>query len=87
MGHDRYWAPASKRDPCRKDTSKERVVAGFEEVRLLESMYAPLQVRLELRQMFDRWLTRPDYHRRSIEQDVVVDELALLNLTQHYRLE
>lgn len=62
-------------------------MAGFEEVRLLEGMYAPLQVRLELRQMFDRWLTRPDHHHRSIHQDVVVDELALVDLSQHYRLE
>lgn len=62
-------------------------MAGFEEVRLLEGMYAPLQVRLELRQMFDRWLTRPDHYRRSHQRDVVVDELALVDFSQHYRLE
>lgn len=62
-------------------------MAGFEEVRLLEGMWAPLKVRLELRQMFERWLSRSNHHRPIFEQEVVVDELSLLDLCQHYRLE
>lgn len=62
-------------------------MAGFEEVRLLEGMQAPLQVRLELRQTFERWLSRLNHHSRNFEHGFVVDELALLDLCQHYRLE
>ncbi|MEB0078284.1 hypothetical protein QN386_10445 [Pseudomonas sp. CCI3.2] len=62
-------------------------MAGFEEVRLLEGMWAPLKVRLDLRQMFERWLSRSRYPRPIFEQDGMVDELSLLDLCQHYRLE
>jgi hypothetical protein len=62
-------------------------VVGFEEVRPLEGMWAPLKVRIELRQMFERWLSRSRHPRPIFGQDVIVDELSLLDLSQHYRLE
>lgn len=62
-------------------------MAGFEEVRPLEGMRAPLKVRLELRQMFDRWLSRSRHLRPILGPDEMVDELSLLDLCQHYRLE
>lgn len=62
-------------------------MAGFEEVCVLEGMGTPLQVRLELRQMFERWLPRSCYPRPFFEQDGMPDELGFLELCQHYRLE
>lgn len=63
-------------------------MAEFEEVRPLEGMNAPLAVRLELRQMFERWLPRSHQPRPLFEQnEMFVDELSLLDLCQHYRLE
>lgn len=62
-------------------------MAGFEEVRPLEGMWAPLKVRLELRQMFERWLSRSSHPRPALGPDEMVDELSLLDLCQHYRLE
>ncbi|CAL8474845.1 DUF4132 domain-containing protein [Caballeronia sp. S22] len=46
-----------------------------------------MQVRLELRRMFDRWLSRSRHMPPSIGQDEMVDELSLLDLSEHYRLE
>jgi len=62
-------------------------VAGFEEVRPLEGMWAPPKVRLELRQMFERWLSRSRYPHPILGQNETVDEVSLLDLCQHYRLE
>lgn len=62
-------------------------MVGFEEVRPLEGMWAPLKVRIELRQMLERWLSRSRHPRPIFGQDVIVDELSLLDLCQHYRLE
>ncbi|MGL4350916.1 hypothetical protein ACSZMW_18110 [Aeromonas allosaccharophila] len=62
-------------------------MAGFEVVHPLEGMWDPLQVRIELRQMFERWLSRSQYSRTITEHNEIVDELSLLELCQHYRLE
>lgn len=62
-------------------------MAGFEEVHPPEGMWAPLQMRLELRQMFGRWLSRSNYPRAIAGKDDIVDELSILDLCQHYRLE
>ncbi|WP_153132291.1 hypothetical protein [Dechloromonas hortensis] len=62
-------------------------MVGFEEVRPLDGMWAPLKVRIELRQMFERWLSRSRHLRPIFGQDGIVDELSLLDLCQHYRLE
>ena len=62
-------------------------MVGFEEVCTLEGMWAPLQARLELREMFERWLSRPHYPRPIFASDEMVDELSLLDLCQYYRLE
>lgn len=62
-------------------------MVGFKEVRPLEGMWAPLKVRVELKQMFERWLSRSRHSRPIFGQDVIVDELSLLDLCQHYRLE
>ena len=59
----------------------------IEEVRPLEGMWAPLKVRLEMRQMFERWLSRSRLPRLTFGPDGMVDELSLLDLCQHYRLE
>ncbi|WP_425928734.1 hypothetical protein [Pseudomonas sp. NyZ201] len=62
-------------------------MTGFEEVRPPEGMWAPLHMRLELRQMFGRWLPRSSYQRPIAGSDDVIDELSILDLCQHYRLE
>ncbi|MFL9886182.1 hypothetical protein PQR66_24290 [Paraburkholderia agricolaris] len=62
-------------------------MAGFDELRPLEGMWAPLQARLELRQMFGRWLSRSHHPRPIFGPDEMVDELSVLNLCEHYRLE
>lgn len=62
-------------------------MTGFEEVRPFENMWAPLKARLELRQMFERWLTRSRHHLRSFEPGEPIGELSLLELCRHYRLE
>lgn len=60
---------------------------GFEEVHPLEGMWAPLKVRVELRQMFERWLSRSRQLGPIFGQDEKVDEPSLLDLCQYYRLE
>jgi len=62
-------------------------VAEFEEVRPLEGMGAPLKVRFELMQVFERWLSRSRQPPPIFGADEMVDELSLLDLCQHYRLE
>ncbi|MFY1975370.1 hypothetical protein ACOTCQ_29235 [Achromobacter dolens] len=62
-------------------------MSGFEDVRLPKGMGAPLMVRFEFRQMFDRWLPRLRQPRFVSESDAMVDELSLLDLCKHYRLE
>lgn len=62
-------------------------MTGFEEVRPFENMWAPLKARLELRQMFERWLSRSRHHLRTFGPGEPVDELSLLELCRHYRLE
>ncbi|QYM90443.1 tetratricopeptide repeat protein [Dickeya zeae] len=60
---------------------------GFEEIRPMEGMFAPLDVRRELREMFARWLSKPSHLRPARREDEWVDEHALLSLCKHYRLE
>lgn len=62
-------------------------MARFEEVQPFEGMWEPLRARLELRQMFERWLPRSRYPRPIPGPDKMVDELQLLDLCEHYRLE
>ncbi|WP_429185750.1 hypothetical protein [Aeromonas veronii] len=62
-------------------------MARFEVVHPLEGMWDPLQVRIDLRQMFERWLSRSQYSQTITEQNEIIDELSLLELCQHYRLE
>jgi len=62
-------------------------VTGFEEVHPPEGMWAPLQMRQELRQMFGRWLPKSSYQRPIAGPEDIIDELSILDLCQHYRLE
>ncbi|MCX7292767.1 hypothetical protein [Janthinobacterium sp.] len=62
-------------------------MTGFEEVHPFEGMWEPLRARLELRQMFERWLPRSRYPRPISSPDKLFDELQLLDLCEHYRLE
>lgn len=61
-------------------------MSAFNEVRPFDGMWAPLQARLELRKMFERWLPARYLHQNLVP-DEAVDELAILELSQHYRLE
>lgn len=56
-------------------------------MRPFDDMRTPLKVRLELRQMFERWLPRSRHPRPIHGADDMVDERSLLDLCQHYRLE
>ncbi|HDS1733674.1 hypothetical protein [Pseudomonas sp. BP8] len=62
-------------------------MTGFEEVHPPEGMWAPLQMRQELRQMFGRWLPKSSYQRPIAGPEDIIDELSILDLCQHYRLE
>ncbi|SCC90963.1 conserved hypothetical protein [Thiomonas sp. X19] len=62
-------------------------MSGYEQVWPLEGMGAPLKVRHELRQLFERWLSRSRHPRLIVGSDGMVDELSLLDLCKHYRLE
>lgn len=62
-------------------------MVGFEVVRPLEGMCAPLKVRVELKQLFECWLSRSRHSRPIFRRDVIVEDLSLLDLCQHYRLE
>jgi len=66
---------------------KEKIVEGFEEVPPLDGMFAPLDVRSELKQAFVRWLPRPYYTRVALGSGEKVNELDLLSLCEHWRLE
>ncbi|WP_164092434.1 hypothetical protein [Kluyvera georgiana] len=62
-------------------------MAELEEIRPIEGMRVPIQVRCKLRKIFSRWLSQP-YHPSPVAgADEMVDELSLLNLNQYYRLE
>ncbi len=56
-------------------------------MRPLEGMGAPLKVRFELMQMFERWLSRPRHPDFFLGAKEFVDERSILDLCQHYRLE
>lgn len=60
---------------------------GFEEVRSMEGMRAPLQLRQELRCFFERWLSKPQHHHYAPSSHEAVHERRLFDLFQHYRLE
>lgn len=62
-------------------------MARFNEVRPFEGMWAPLKARLELRKTFKRWLAWSRQPHFIVESEEIVDELCLLELCQHYRLE
>jgi len=53
----------------------------------MEGMFAPLDVRRELRAAFARWLPRPQHLRPAPRSHEWVDEQALLSLCEHFRLE
>lgn len=59
----------------------------FTKVYPLDGMWAPRQVRFELRSVFGRWLSRAiPPQPRSVPENVV-DELSMLELCQYYQLE
>ncbi|WP_230354321.1 hypothetical protein [Lelliottia sp. WAP21] len=62
-------------------------MAAFEEVQAIEGMYAPLDVRRDLRQMFARWLPKPSHFDAGHGAEETIDEQTLLELCVHYRLE
>lgn len=62
-------------------------MARNEEVRPLDGMHTPQRVRHGLRQMFERWLSRSPHQRFIVGPDERVNELSLLELWKHYRLE
>lgn len=62
-------------------------MVGFEAVRPLEGMWDPMKVRMELKQMFERWLSRSRHLHPFFGQEGMVDGLNLLDLCQYYRLE
>lgn len=62
-------------------------MAAFEEVQAIEGMYAPLDVRRDLRQMFARWLPKPSHFGAGHAAEVSINEQTLLELCEHYRLE
>jgi len=67
--------------------STMNMVSEYEDVRPLEGMSAPLKVRHHLRQLFDRWLSRPPQPRPVLRQEEAIDDLSLLSLCAHYRVE
>jgi hypothetical protein len=44
-------------------------------------------MRIELRQMFGRWLSRSHHMPPMVDPDLVVDAVGVLDLCEHYRLE
>jgi len=66
---------------------KGMIMAGIEDVPQLEGMWAPLDVRRGLRQMFRRWLPAASHLRPGFGQVEMFDEIDLLDFCQHYRLE
>lgn len=70
-----------------RNTKTGAVVAGFDELRPLEGMRVPLQMRIELRQMFARWLSRSHHMPPMVDPDLLVDDVCILDLCEHYRLE
>ncbi|HCI5427603.1 TPA: hypothetical protein NPM25_002668 [Enterobacter hormaechei] len=66
---------------------KGLIMVGIEDVPQLEGMWAPLDVRRGLRQMFRRWLPTTSHLRSGFGQVEMFDEIELLDFCQHYRLE
>lgn len=64
-----------------------RAVAEFEEVQPLSGMRVPEHARRDLRQMFERWLSHSRHSRHIVGREDLVDELSILDLCDHYRLE
>lgn len=62
-------------------------MAKIEKVSPIEGMWAPLQVRIGLRDSFERWLSRPIRYRSNPDINEVMDENRLLDLCHYYRLE
>ncbi|HFZ1322039.1 TPA: hypothetical protein ACIJR5_003501 [Klebsiella aerogenes] len=62
-------------------------MVGIEDVPQLEGMWAPLDVRRGLRQIFRRWLPTTSHLRSGFGQVEMFDEIELLDFCQHYRLE
>jgi hypothetical protein len=62
-------------------------VSEHQDVRPLEGMVAPLRVRQELRQAFERWLHRSRRPLVIPNPEGTVDELSLLEVSRYYRLE
>lgn len=62
-------------------------MAEFEQVKPMEDIGAPAQLRHELRQQFKRWLPCAWQPRPSAVPDEEIDALSLLELSQYYRLE
>ena len=65
---------------------KGLIMVGIEDVPQLEGMWAPLDVRRGLRQMFRRWLPTTSHLRSGFGQVEMFDEIELLDFCQHYRL-
>lgn len=62
-------------------------MTGFEDVRPIEGMWNPNGLRNDLRNSFRRWLSHFN-NMPTVQSDKgLVDELSILKLIQHYRLE
>lgn len=62
-------------------------MSGFEEIRPLEGIWNPTELRRELREMFGRWLSRSRNTSPPQSTEALFDELSLRKLIQHYRPE
>uniref|UniRef100_UPI0012DCBDE5 hypothetical protein n=1 Tax=Thiomonas sp. FB-6 TaxID=1158291 RepID=UPI0012DCBDE5 len=61
-------------------------MTGYEQLRPLEGMSAPLKVRHELKQQFERWLSRARHPRLIAGPDGALDESHVLELCRHYQM-
>ncbi|HCT5890764.1 hypothetical protein OW959_22745 [Klebsiella pneumoniae] len=62
-------------------------MTGFDDIRPIEGMWNPNAVRGELRRVFVRWLSHFNNEPTVQSNEESVDELSILKLSQHYRLE
>lgn len=62
-------------------------MAEIEKIVPIEGMQAPLDVRLNLREMFGRWLFQPENPVVVQNVDDLIDEMELLELCKYYRIE
>ncbi|WP_275166610.1 hypothetical protein [Citrobacter koseri] len=62
-------------------------MAGIEDVIQFEGMWAPLDVRRELRQMIRHWLPTTSHLSPGFGQVEMLVELQLLDFCQYYRIE